>query len=81
VFNKIAGPTLDFEAIDIHHHSCSSSYKLPNGLSKTIGLHIIIRIKQDMVIELCVGNYATYDSLVNGANGMFKTSTSYHNKP
>jgi hypothetical protein len=27
----------------------------------------------DMVIELCVGNYATYDSLVNGANGVFKT--------
>jgi len=33
-----------------------------------------------MVVELCVQNYATYDGLVNGANGVFKTSTSYHNK-
>jgi hypothetical protein len=34
-----------------------------------------------MVVELRVGNYATYDSLVNGVNGVFKPSTSYHNKP
>jgi hypothetical protein len=33
-----------------------------------------------MVVELCVENYATYDGLVHGANGVFKTSTSYHNK-
>ncbi len=79
VFNKTTSPTFNFEAIDIHRHSCSSSYKLPNGLSNT-SLDIIIHIKQDMVILLCVGNYATYDSLVNGANSVFKTSTSYHNK-
>ncbi len=36
VFNKTIGPTFNFEAIDIHHHSCSSSYNLPNGLRKTI---------------------------------------------
>ncbi len=28
-----------------------------------------------MLVELCVGNYATFDGHVNGANGMFKTST------
>jgi hypothetical protein len=33
-----------------------------------------------MRVELCVGNYATYDCLVNGTNGVFKTPTSYHNK-
>jgi hypothetical protein len=33
-----------------------------------------------MVVELCVGNYATYNGLVNGDDGVFKTSTSYHNK-
>jgi hypothetical protein len=33
-----------------------------------------------MVVELCVGNYATYDGLVNGVDSVFKTSTSYHNK-
>jgi hypothetical protein len=37
-------------------------------------------MKQNMLIELCVGNYATFDGLVNGANGIFKTSISYHNK-
>jgi hypothetical protein len=35
---------------------------------------------KNMLIELCVGNYATLDGLVNGANGIFKyyieTSTS-----
>jgi hypothetical protein len=33
-----------------------------------------------MVVESCVENYATYDGLVNGADGVFKTSTFYHNK-
>jgi hypothetical protein len=80
VFNKTYGPTFKFEAIDIHHHSYPSSYKLPNDLNKIASLHITIHIKQDMVVELCVQNYATFDGLVNGVNGEFKTSTSYHNK-
>jgi hypothetical protein len=80
VFNKTIGPTFNFEAIKIHHHSCPSSYKLPNDPSKTVGVHFTIRIKQDMVVELCARNYATYDGLVNGVDGVFKTSTSYHNK-
>jgi len=25
-----------------------------------------------MLVELCVGNYATHDGLVNGANGIFQ---------
>jgi len=25
-----------------------------------------------MLVELCVGNYATFDGIVNGANGMFE---------
>jgi hypothetical protein len=28
-----------------------------------------------MLVELYVGNYATSDGLVNGVNGIFKTST------
>ncbi len=28
-----------------------------------------------MLVELCVGNYATFDGLMNGANDIFKTST------
>jgi len=80
VFNKTSGQTFNFESINIHHHSCPSSYKLLNGPSKIASLHIIICIKQYMVVESCVENYATYDGLVNGADGVFKTSTFYHNK-
>jgi hypothetical protein len=80
VFNNTYGPTFNFEAIDIHHHSCLSSYKLSNDPNKTTGLHTTIRIKQDMIVELCPRNYATYDGLDNGANGVLKTSTFYHNK-
>jgi hypothetical protein len=40
-----------------------------------MSLHSIIHIKKDMLVELCVGNYATFDGLMNGANDIFKTST------
>ncbi len=33
-----------------------------------------------MSIELCVGNCATFDGLVNGANGIYKTSRTYCEK-
>jgi hypothetical protein len=33
-----------------------------------------------MLVELCVGNYATSTGLVNGINGIFKTSTTYCEK-
>jgi hypothetical protein len=66
--------------MDINHQSCPPSYKLLNDLSKTIGLHSTIHIKDNMLIELCVGNYAMYDGLVNGANGIFKASTTYCGK-
>jgi len=80
VFNKTYGPTFNFEAINIHHHSYPSSYKLPDDSNKIAGLYIIIHIKQNMVVELWTRNYAKYDGLVNGANGEFKTSTSYITK-
>jgi hypothetical protein len=28
-----------------------------------------------MLVELCVGSYATHDSLINGADGIFQGST------
>jgi hypothetical protein len=37
-------------------------------------------MKKYMLVELCVGNYATYDGLVNGADGIFKASTTYCGK-
>ncbi len=33
-----------------------------------------------MLVELCVGNYATSNGFVNGANGIFKASTTYCEK-
>jgi len=33
-----------------------------------------------MLVELCVGNYATSNGLLNGANGIFKASTTYCEK-
>jgi hypothetical protein len=33
-----------------------------------------------MLVELCASNYATFDGLMNGANGIFKASTTYCEK-
>jgi hypothetical protein len=33
-----------------------------------------------MLVDLCVGNYATSNDLLNGANGIFKASTTYCEK-
>jgi len=67
--------TFIFKAMDINHLSCLPFYKLLNDPSKTIGLHFTIHIKEDILIESCVDNYATFDGLVNRAHGIFKTST------
>jgi hypothetical protein len=45
IFNKTTCPTFNFDAIDIHHHSCQTSYKLLNDPSKIVGLHIIISME------------------------------------
>jgi hypothetical protein len=33
-----------------------------------------------MLVELCAGNYATFDGLVNGIDDIFKTWTTYCEK-
>jgi hypothetical protein len=71
---------LIFKAMDINYQSHTPFYKLLNDASKTIGLHSTIQILKEMLIELCAGNYAMYDGLVNGTNGNFKTSTTYYDK-
>jgi hypothetical protein len=80
VFNKTIGPTFNFEVTNIHHHSWPTSYKFLDDPNKTTCLHINIHITQNMLVELCVENYATSNGLVNGVDGLFKTLTSYHNK-
>jgi hypothetical protein len=64
IFNKTIGPTLNFETIKIHHHSCPPSYKLLDDPSKTKALHTTICIKKYMLVELCARNYATLMALL-----------------
>jgi hypothetical protein len=80
VFTNTFGPTFIFKAMDINHQSCPSFYKLSNDLNKTTCLHSTIHIKIYMLAELCVGNYAKFNGLVNGVNGIFTWSTTYCEK-
>jgi hypothetical protein len=80
VFNDTIGPTFTFQATDIPNSSCPPNFKLPNDPSKTAGLYSMIHLKNDMLVELCAGNYDVSDGLVNGADGIFKGSTTYSNK-
>ncbi len=82
MFINTLRPTFIFKAMDINHQSCPSSYKFSNDLNKTICLHstINIYIYINMLVELCASNYATFDGLVNGIDGIFKTSTTYCEK-
>ncbi len=73
-------PTFIFKTMDINHQSCPPSYKFLNDLSKTTSLHFTIHMKINMLVELCASNYVTSDGLVNGANGIFKASTTYYEK-
>jgi hypothetical protein len=66
--------------MDINHQSCPSFYKLSNDPNKTMGLHSTINIKIYMLVELSVHNYAKFDGLMNGVNGIFKASTTYCEK-
>ena len=69
-----------FKVVDINHQSCPPSYKLSNDSSKITSLYFTININIYMLVELCAGNYATYDGFVNGAYGIFKTLTTYCEK-
>lgn len=80
MFTKTLGPTFNFEAKDIHHHSCPTTFKLLNDPSKIVGLHSIIHIKQDILIKQCARNYTTSNGLLNGTDGIFKTLTSCNGK-
>jgi hypothetical protein len=49
-------------------------------MSKTLGLHSTINIKIYMLVELCASNYVMSNGLVNGVDGIFKSSTTYCEK-
>jgi hypothetical protein len=52
--------------------TCHYHFKLPMTPSQTIGLHHELSIKNDMLVELCVGNYVTLNYLVDGVDDIFK---------
>ncbi len=66
-------------AQDRHHDTCSQSFQLQNDTNFTIWLHSKVQVKKNMLVKLCVRNYATHDGLVNGANGIFQGSTKVFN--
>ncbi len=80
VFTNTLGPTFIFKAMDVNHQSCKPFYKLSNDPSKTIGLYFTIYIYIYILVELCAGNYVTSNGFVNGADGIFKRSTTYYEK-
>jgi hypothetical protein len=55
------------------------SFQLQNDVNFTIGLHSKVQVKKNMLVELCVGNYATHDGLINGANEIFQGSIKVFN--
>jgi len=71
VFINTLSPMFIFKAMDINHQSCPPFYKLSNDLSEIASLHSTININIYMLVELCVGNYATFDGFVNGINDIF----------
>jgi hypothetical protein len=75
VFTNTLGPTFIFKAMDINYQSCPPSYKLSNDPSKIMGFHSTNNVKIYMLVELCASNYATFYGLVNGADGIFKSTT------
>lgn len=60
---------------DKHHDLCPKSFQLEDDPNEIAGLHAEIHGKKDMLVELCADNYATYDSVVNEADGLFKRSS------
>ena len=79
VFSNPSGFTFCFEAIDIQHCLLLPSNKIPTNPNKTVGLHECIKIKKGMVVELC-NNSVIFYGLINGVDGLFKTSTIFNNK-
>ncbi len=64
-----------FFACDVHIETCPSHLKLSNLPFQRVGLHYEILAEKKMLVELCVGNYETFDGLVNGANVIFEEFT------
>ncbi len=58
---------------------CPQSFQLQNDANFTTWLHLEVQIKKNILVELCAGNYATHDGLVNGVDGIFQGSIKIFN--
>ncbi len=58
---------------------CPQSFQLRNDANFTTWLHLEVQIKKNILVELCAGNYATHDGLVNGVDGIFQRSIKIFN--
>jgi hypothetical protein len=66
-------------AQDRHHDTCFQSFQLQYDVNFIAWLHLEVQVKKNMLVELCVGNYATHDGLVNGVDKIFQGSTKVFN--
>ncbi len=66
-------------AQDRHHDTCSQSFQSQNDANFTTWFHLEVQVKKNMLVELCVGNYATHAGVVNGVNGIFQGLTKTFN--
>jgi hypothetical protein len=66
-------------AQDRHRDICFQSFQLQNDANFTTTLHSKDQVKKNILVELCAGNYATHDGLVNGVDGIFQGSTKIFN--
>ncbi len=80
VYDKTLRQTFKFLAKDIHSETCLSHFKLSMLTSHISSLHHELLLKK-MLVELCVGNYATSNGLVNGVNGTFQDYIENNPKP
>jgi hypothetical protein len=80
VYHKTPSETLKFLAKDIHSKHCLH-FKLSTLPSHISGFHHELLLKENMLMKLCVSNYATLDALVNGANGTFQNYVENNPKP
>jgi len=80
MFINTSNPPFIFKPMDSNHPSWLPSNKLSNDPRKVVILHFMIHMKKYMLAEFCVGNYATFDGLVNGDVSISKRSTTYNDK-
>ncbi len=80
VYEKTPSDTFKIHTKDFRFETCPFHFKLSILPSHTNGHHKLLLLK-NMLMELCVRNYATLNGLVNAANGGFEDYIENNVKP